>query len=105
MAGYGEFGAVGFSYNGGPGVSGARLEESSASESSDSEDEEAVGAAGSEAVDNLAALLGLEDFSLMLRRTEREEANTAAGNIKRPKWATSALCFAASGLVLLISGT
>ena len=38
------------------------------------------------AQDALAANLGIDDFSAMLRHTERQEEAEAAGNVKRSKY-------------------
>ena len=38
------------------------------------------------AQDALAAILGIDDFSAMLRHTERQEEAEAAGNVKRSKY-------------------
>ncbi|DBB12899.1 TPA: hypothetical protein ACH3X3_005657 [Trebouxia sp. C0006] len=89
-AGQGEFSAVGFSYGAsadGPVQSRAGgpiedLGEEASSESSDSDDEEQ---GTDQTCDLLAANLGIDHFSVMLRRADRQEEDEALGQVKRPK--------------------
>lgn len=82
-AGFGAYGAVGFAYDTSAvaGEEGSDSEEDSSDEGSDGEE----GELGEEEVDNLAANLGIDGFSSLLRRTEKQEADFAAGNVKRAK--------------------
>ena len=84
LTGSGAYGAVGFAYG-----TAAVPEEASASEADssdeDSEEEEERPHLDDEEVDNLAANMGIEGYSSMLRRVERQEAEFAAGNVKRAK--------------------
>jgi len=94
-AGTGPFGAVGFSYGGGGGGGGGGASDSGASDASASDDSgsESDGGAGGGAgddADGLAANLGIDDFSALLRRAEREEAATALGQKPRKKCASAA---------------
>lgn len=76
------YGAVSFAYD------TPIAQESDLSNSEDeSSDEDPDGGheLGEEEVDNLAANLGIEDFSSMLRQAEKQEADFAAGNVKRAK--------------------
>ncbi len=92
-AGTGPFAAVGFSYGGGGGGGGSDSGGSDASGSDDSGSESdgdaGAGGAGDDA-DGLAANLGIDDFSALLRRAEREEAATALGQKPRKKCASAA---------------
>ena len=81
IAGFGQFGAVGFSYD----VSADAAPAGSDESSSDDSDDEDLPKLGEEQIDGLAANLGIADFSFMLRRAERQEADFAAGNMKKPK--------------------
>ena len=81
--GTGSYGAVGFAYDVTPGG-----EDPSGSGTSDSEDdweEEEQPRLADEDVDNLAANMGIDGFSAMLRRVEKQESEFAAGNVKRAK--------------------
>lgn len=60
---------------------------SEASSSEDDTDEEDRPELDDEDVDNLAANMGIERYSVMLRRVEKQEAEFAAGNVKRAKCA------------------
>ena len=55
--------------------------------SEDDSDDERPRELGEEEVDNLAANLGIDSFSAMLRRAEKQEADFAAGNVKHAKCA------------------
>lgn len=83
--GTGAYGAVGFAYDTAavPGDDASDSEVDSSEEESDEEEERAH--LDDEEVDNLAANMGIEDYSSMLRRVERQEAEFAAGNVKRAK--------------------
>ncbi|DBA79011.1 TPA: hypothetical protein ACH3X1_008876 [Trebouxia sp. C0004] len=89
-AGQGEFSAVGFSYGAsadGPMQSRAGgpiedLGEEASSESSGSDDEEQD---TDQTCDLLAANLGIDHFSVMLRRADKQEEDEALGQVKRPK--------------------
>lgn len=94
FAGTGQFGAVGFSYGGhdeggsGSGsASGTESDSESEGDEGGEDDGEGIGDA-----DGLAANLGIDSFSAVLRRAEREEAATALGLKPRKK------CACASGL-------
>ena len=76
VVGSGQYGAVGFSYNG-----EVAAEDSASSEESDEDADEP--APEDVDVDSLAANLGIDAFSVLLRRAEREEAEMAAGIFKR----------------------
>lgn len=78
--GSGQYGAVGFSYNGEVAAEG-----SSGSDSEDSEEELEEAAPEDVDVDSLAANLGIDSFSVLLRRAEREETEMANGIFKRRK--------------------
>ena len=71
---------MGFSYNG-----EVAAGESSASDSEDSEEEPEEAAPEDVDVDSLAANLGIDSFSVLLRRAEREEAEMAQGIYKKRK--------------------
>ena len=81
-AGTGAYGAVGFAYDvtAGP-EEGSGSEASSSEEESDDERPQL----DDEDVDNLAANMGIDGYSAMLRRVEKQEAEFAAGNVKRAK--------------------
>ena len=86
----GQYGAVGFSYG------GAADDNSSESESgyddSSSEDERDDAAKQEDnALDGLAANVGLDNFSVMLRRAEKQEEDEALGRAPRKKCVLSAL--------------
>lgn len=89
-AGQGEFSAVGFSYGAsadGPVQSRAGgpiedLGEEASSESSGSDDEEQD---ADQTYDLLAANLGIDHFSVMLRRADKQDEDEALGQVKRPK--------------------
>eukprot|EP00884_Botryococcus_braunii_P014638 jgi/Botrbrau1/23175/Bobra.0041s0026.1 len=105
-----QYGAVGLRYDGGE-------EGGSSSGSSDSDDEEGEGGSEEEAedetsdeesrkLDQLAASMGLPNFSVMQRRAEREEADIAAGRrtlrkrpLSRKKAAERARRMAGQGLI------
>ncbi|CAK0781024.1 hypothetical protein CVIRNUC_005260 [Coccomyxa viridis] len=78
-AGSGQYGAVGFSYN------GATAADSSGSDSENSDEDLDEPAPEDINVDSLAANLGIDAFSVLLRRAEREEAEMAEGIYKRRK--------------------
>ena len=78
--GLGQYGAVGFSYNG-----EVATEESSASDSEDSEEDPEEAAPEDVDIDSLAANLGIDSFSVLLRRAEREEAEMAQGIFRKRK--------------------
>ena len=85
MVGAGTYGAVGFAY--GPsaaGGEGSASEEEGSSDFDDS-DEEETAQLDDKAVDNLAANLGIEDYSSLLHRVEKQEADLARGDVKRAK--------------------
>lgn len=98
--GAGQYGAVGFSYGAGGGQSET---ESSEGDSSEEEDESDGGADEDEHadVDGLAANLGIDSFSVLLRRAEREEAEAAQGIFKKRKWVLlcQACCYRTSSLL------
>ena len=77
------YGAVGFSYETGQ----AEAEDGSESggESSEESDLEDTPQLGDANLDNLAANMGIENYSSLLRRVEKQEAEFAAGNVKRAK--------------------
>ena len=85
MVGAGTYGAVGFAY--GPSAASGEASESEGEGSSDSDDsdEEETPQLDDEAIDNLAANLGIEDYSSLLRRVEKQEADLARGDVKRAK--------------------
>lgn len=72
---------MGFAYD----TTTAQGSELSNSEDDSSEEGSEDERLGEEDVDNLAANLGIDDFSSMLRRVEKQEAEFAAGNVKRAK--------------------
>lgn len=74
---------MGFAYDTPAG--GEDLSGSEASISGSESEEEDVPQLDDEDVDNLAANMGIEGYSAMLRRVERQEAEFAAGNVKRAK--------------------
>ena len=80
IAGSGQYGAVGFSYNG-----EVAADDSASSEESDEDADADEPAPEDVDVDSLAANLGIDAFSVLLRRAEREEADMAAGIFKRRK--------------------
>ena len=77
LTGSGQYGAVGLSYN------GAAAADSSGSDSGDSDEDLDEPAPEDINVDSLAANLGIDAFSVLLRRAEREEAEMADGIFKR----------------------
>lgn len=83
LTGLGQYGAVGFSYGGGGESSGSEGS-GSVGEASGPESEGSEGGAGGEA-DDLAANLGIDAFSVLLRRAEREEATAADGKAVKKK--------------------
>ena len=91
-AGTGPCAAVGFSYGGnGGGGSDSGGSDASGSDDSGSESDGDAGAGGAgDDADGLAANLGIDDFSALLRRAEREEAATALGQKPRKKCASAA---------------
>ena len=70
---------MGFSYN------GATAADSSSSDSENSDEDLDEPAPEDINVDSLAANLGIDAFSVLLRRAEREEAEMAEGIYKRRK--------------------
>ena len=84
LPGTGAYGAVGFAYDTAIAAEdGSDSEAESSDEESDEEEERPR--LDDEEVDNLAANMGIEGYSSMLRRVERQEAEFAAGNVKRAK--------------------
>lgn len=84
-AGAGQYGAVGFSYGSAEAQSDSGSE---GSEEDDDEDDESAGEEEDDAsadIDGLAANLGIDSFSVLLRRAEREEAEMAQGIFKKKK--------------------
>ena len=79
LTGSGQYGAVGFSYN------GLTAADSSSSDSEDSDEDLDEPAPEDVDVDSLAANLGIDAFGVQLRRAEREEAEMAQGIFKRRK--------------------
>jgi hypothetical protein len=73
----GQYGAVGFSYGGAAGESGS--EGDSGEDSGDGGSDAEEPGEGGEQADGLAANLGIDAFSVLLRRAEREEEAAAAG--------------------------
>ena len=84
LTGTGAYGAVGFAYGTAPGGEDASDSDAYSSDE-ESEEEEERPHLDDEEVDNLAANMGIEGYSSMLRRVERQEAEFAAGNVKRAK--------------------
>ena len=84
MTGTGAYGAVGYAYGTAPGEENASESEADSSDEY-SEEEEERPHLDDEDVDNLAANMGIEGYSSMLRRVERPEAEFAAGNVKKAK--------------------
>ena len=80
----GHYGAVGFTYGGAapdPGSASGSDYESSSSE--DDRDDNAKRA--DNALDGLAANVGIDNFSVMLRRAEKQEEDEALGRAPRKK--------------------
>jgi hypothetical protein len=77
------YGAVGFSYGGAP--SAAAASGSSDSDADDGSDDERPLEDSEVATERAAAQLGIDNFAVMLRRAEREEAEMAEGRIPKPK--------------------
>lgn len=88
-AGFGAFGAVGFSYGGEAAAAAAVSESESDSDDSEATEEgsdgEAGGGGGDVDVEVAAAAFGVDNFAVMLRRAEREEEAIANGKVPRPK--------------------
>ena len=76
---------MGFAYDTNDGANEAASESEEESSDSDVEDAPQLGDAE---LDNLAANMGIEDYSSLLRRVEKQEAEFAAGNTKKAKWVT-----------------
>ena len=89
LAGSGQYGAVGFSY-GGSGQ--ASISDASSDSGSDFSDEEDEDEAGNDAVDSLAANLGIDNFSSMQRRAERLEEAERLGKVIKPKYVLPLHC-------------
>ena len=81
----GSYGAVGFSYGGAEGSSSGSDSEAKASSSEDDRDDDAK--RQDTALDGLAANVGIENFSVMLRRAEQQEEDEALGRVPRKKCA------------------
>ena len=71
---------MGFSYDG-----SAAADDSASSDSEESDEDAEEPAPEDVDVDSLAANVGIDSFSILLRRAEREEAEMAAGIFKRRK--------------------
>lgn len=81
-----QYGAVGFSYGAGPrNRSSSSDSDSDASSVSSEEDRDDEDLRKDRAADNLAANVGIEHFSLMLRRAEQQEEDEALGRAPRKR--------------------
>lgn len=82
LTGSGTYGAVGFAYDTSAPGEASGSEASSSEEDSEDEDRPHL---DDEETDNLAANMGIDGYSAILRRVEKQEAEFAAGNVKRAK--------------------
>lgn len=83
--GFGAYASVGFSYGGAGGNAGGDGSEGSSSEESESEEEGVEPSITQEGLDRLAQVVGIDNFSVLLRKAEKEERDLELGLIKRPK--------------------